>query len=147
MLQEFMKIIEIKTTDVIYKINNNYDASKDMTDGYKLTISPQLLQREDDKTKGLIIINTQIFDENYEEENVPFYLKITTIGEFDSENTGKPFVEFGAQALNITLPYVRSFITTLTSASGGESVTLPLISIEELLQSMSKNKGFESDEN
>lgn len=139
MSQEFIKIIDIKTTDVVYKINTSYNAAEDKNDGYKLMMSPQLLQAEDESHKGLIIINTQIFNDHYEDENAPFYLKMTTIGEFDSTATGKPFIQFGAQALNVTLPYVRSFISTLTSISGGETVTLPLISIEELLNSMKNN--------
>ncbi|WP_416141125.1 hypothetical protein ACM1TL_14405 [Lysinibacillus capsici] len=138
MNKEFLNIVSIETTEVEFKVNKNYQNTDDDSIGYRISMNPQMLQRDEDIYEGLIIMKAQIFDENYLENNEPFFLKLEVLAHFNSKATGKPFVDFAVQALNVTIPYVRSFITTLTAASGYETVTLPILSIEEILEQMKK---------
>lgn len=143
--QKFLDIVSIDLSDVVFHVNKNYDEEQKFKD-YELQISPRFLQKEGDQYDGLIMLKVQMFDEDYEEKNNPFYLELEVLGHFNSKKTGEPFPKYVVQALNATIPYVRSFISTITALSDCETVTMPIVSIERILSDL-KNEMDNKDIN
>ncbi len=107
-------------------INIKFNASQyyDNKTEINLKVEPKVFYPENDKTTFQIFMETTISCENI------FDLSVVGIGNFefdkafDDYNLKKIFVNTNAPA--IMFPYVRSFITTLTSNIGNVTGTLTL---------------------
>lgn len=134
--QKLLDIISIDLNDFIFHVNNDY--KKEVKEGeeytdYNLEIIPKVLQKDDNPFEGLIILKVQMFDKDFKENNDPFYLEVQVLGRFSSRNANVHFHKLALQALNLTLPYVRSYISTITALSTFETVIIPAINVEQLL--------------
>ncbi len=104
-------------------IKFNTDKQYDGQTGIDLNVDPKVFYPDDNELIFKIFMEISLHCDNY------FDLSIVGIGnfefdkEFDDLNLKKTFVNANAPA--IMFPYVRSFITTLTSNLG--NVTGPLI--------------------
>lgn len=76
----------------------------------------------------IIVLNCKIFEDNFEEHNVPFYLELSMRGYF---NCSQDFniEDFQFNGMAILLPYLRSVITSFTAQSGISPVILPPINV------------------
>lgn len=83
---------------------------------------------------GKLILKVEIFNENFENEKKPFYCSVEMefffsddVGEY-TEN--KNIVEkFGLNMVSISYPYVRAYISTLSSISGIDQIHIPTINV------------------
>lgn len=104
-------------------IKFNTDKQYDGQSGIDLNVDPKVFYPDDNELIFKIFMELSLHCDNY------FDLAVVGIGnfefdkEFDDLNLKKTFVNANAPA--IMFPYVRSFITTLTSNLG--NVTGPLI--------------------
>lgn len=108
-------------------INIDFDVKKqyDNEQGIELNIEPKVFYPKDNKNMFKIFMEISVSCKGY------FKLNITGIGNFefdktfDDQSLKKAFINTNAPA--IMFPYVRSFITTLTSNIGDVTgvITLP----------------------
>lgn len=112
--------------EMVYK--RNYDF---LQNDHEIELDFNLEARailSEEKDQAIIILTTEIFNENFRDNEVPFYLKTTIRGFFTcSEDVDIEGFQFNGMA--ILLPYVRSIITSVTAQAGINPVILPPINV------------------
>ncbi|WP_339285491.1 protein-export chaperone SecB [Paenibacillus sp. FSL R5-0486] len=83
-----------------------------------------------DKSKAIVVLTCRLFDEDFNENNFPFFLELTMRGYFDCENVD--FENFELNSMAILLPYLRSTITSFTAQAGISPVIIPTINVYNL---------------
>ncbi|MFE8700894.1 hypothetical protein ACFYKX_09725 [Cytobacillus sp. FJAT-54145] len=83
--------------------------------------------------ESIIVLNCKIFEENFDEHNVPFFLELSMRGYF---NCSQDFniEDFQFNGMAILLPYLRSVITSFTAQSGISPVILPPINVYKVFK-------------
>ncbi|KRG16284.1 hypothetical protein ACA30_00755 [Virgibacillus soli] len=83
--------------------------------------------------ESIIVLNCKIYEDNFDEHNVPFYLDLSMRGYF---NCSQDFniEDFQFNGMAILLPYLRSVITSFTSQSGISPVILPPINVYKVFK-------------
>ena len=109
--QPKLAFLGVDIVDIDFKATNSYD-SKSPID---LDIYPKVFYPKDDNSSFRIIMDVELISKNF------FDLKLLAIGNFSlsgelNGNDTKSFVSRNAPA--IMFPYVRAFISTLTSNLG-----------------------------
>ncbi|MFY3791388.1 protein-export chaperone SecB [Ureibacillus sp. MALMAid1270] len=112
--------------EMIYKRNYDFlQMDKEIELDFDLKASAILSQEKD---QAVIILTTEIFNEDFSDQEVPFYLKTIIRGFFTcSEDVN--IEEFQFNGMAILLPYVRSIITSITAQAGINPVILPPINV------------------
>lgn len=101
-----------------------------------ITIEPVGVLDPDGKTFKLLL------DVNVTDENKSFEIKIKTLGvfEFKEKQMGNKLDNyFLVNAPAIIFPYIRSYISTLTSLSGIKTINLPLMNLTSLIDKLKKS--------
>ncbi|MFW6224978.1 MAG: hypothetical protein ACOC4B_01795 [Bacteroidota bacterium] len=117
--QPKLRFLGVDFVNINFRTEQQYDGES----GINLNVEPKVFYPEDDQLHFKIFMEVSLDCESF------FSLKLIGIGnfqfdkDFDDEELKKAFVNANAPA--IMFPYVRSFITTLSSNLG--SVTGPLI--------------------
>ncbi|WP_142829063.1 protein-export chaperone SecB [Planococcus soli] len=140
MIEELIDFIDIKIVDTDFEVNTDFEG-EDIH--YQVNFQPAFYINKENKTDGIVRVVTTVFDEDFKEKNQPFYLEMTVQGHFNSEKTGKELSEFYMNCLNITIPYIRSYVTTFTSLAGINPVTFPPINIYDLIEKISSEEDEE----
>lgn len=112
--------------EMIYKRNNDFSQSDREIDlDFDFEASAIL---SEEKERAIITLTTEIFNEDFVDNEFPFYLKTTIRGFFTcSEDVNIKDFQFNGMA--ILLPYVRSIITSVTAQAGINPVILPPINV------------------
>lgn len=131
MTRELIEFIDAKVVDTTFKLNTDFEGGEIH---YNVDFEPSLYINKEDKFDGIVRVVTTIFDEEFEKNNQPFYLQMTVQGHFNSQKTEQDLSDFYMNCLNITIPYIRSFVTTFTSLAGINPVTFPPINIYDLME-------------
>lgn len=101
-----------------------------------ITIEPVGVLDPDGKTFKLLL------DVNVTDENKSFDVKIKTLGvfEFKEKQMGNKLDNyFLVNAPAIIFPYIRSYISALTSLSGIKTINLPLMNLTSLIDKLKKS--------
>jgi len=101
-----------------------------------ITIEPVGVLDPDGKTFKLLL------DVNVTDENKSFDIKIKTLGvfEFKEKQMGNKLDNyFLVNAPAIIFPYIRSYISALTSLSGIKTINLPLMNLTSLIDKLKKS--------
>lgn len=101
-----------------------------------ITIEPVGVLDPDGKTFKLLL------DVNVTDENKSFDIKIKTLGvfEFKEKQMGNKLDNyFFVNAPAIIFPYIRSYISALTSLSGIKTINLPLMNLTSLIDKLKKS--------
>ncbi|MFD9626217.1 hypothetical protein [Peribacillus muralis] len=86
-----------------------------------------------DKKNAKITLSCKLFDEeSYSCNESPFFLDIEVDGFFSCTND-IDIEDFVVNSTAILFPYLRSFVSSFTSQSGIETITIPPVNIYELL--------------
>lgn len=129
-----LRIISIRAEKCNFEWNVNY--SKNIEHNHDLTFSVSILINAEDDHKGIIRLGCNVNEEN--ESESPFAISLVMMGEFHTSD--KPFEEYVVNAISLLFPYLRTYISTLTSMSGVEPLIIPAINIYELLEQNSTNR-------
>ena len=117
-----------------FKINKNYipkDEEMELDIKFKNEINI-----DENNTMALITLSCSVFNKAVE-RNYPFSLKVTIVGffEYQANLTDEDILEILEVNGNaILFPYLRSYITTLTSNSGIPPLIIPTINIAKLVK-------------
>lgn len=88
----------------------------------------------EDSSVGRVTLKVEIFSEDYSNEEKPFYCKVEmqfffrdSIGKYtESENVVE---KFGLSMISIAYPYIRAYVSTLSSISGIDQIHIPTINV------------------
>lgn len=92
----------------------------------------------------LVSVFVQMYDRDFSDKGLPFFLDVVVTGEFSVNHEGVNRAEIDEKALSdvlksntvaILFPYVRSIVSSLTLMANEEAVILPPINTFELLRS------------
>lgn len=81
-----------------------------------------------EKDESIIILNCKIYENDFDEHHVPFYLDLSMRGYFQCSQDSN-IEDFQFNGMAILLPYLRSIITSFTAQSGISPVILPPINV------------------
>lgn len=110
---------------IIFKYNRNF---KDKPVDIDFSILKNT-KKIDNKME--VTLETTIF-ENAETNNYPFEMMVKLTGFFTEENNDEK-IDFEPNAIAILYPYVRSIVSTYTANANVNSLTLPTINVNKLL--------------
>lgn len=137
----------IRVTKFIYEINENIT----MSDNQEIVISmtPNTFVKDEDKHFGVLQLEVKLFNENYIEEEAPFFLDIIVQGAFEdtSENTqdANVFELYLPNMIGMVYAYIRSYISGVTGMLGESSINIPTINVLSFLEDMINHQSNDVD--
>lgn len=123
-----LKIISIRAEESNFQWNANY--SKREEHNHDLSFSVNVLVNAEDDHRGIIRLGCNVNTEN--ENDSPYTMAVVMMGEFQTSD--KPFPEYIINSISLLFPYLRTYISTITSMSGVEPLIIPALNIYELLE-------------
>lgn len=120
---------------IVKEVNFKKNFTENMKKEWKLdfNINSQVMCN-DEKNKMQVELSVNVFEGI---ENAPFYINATILGFF--ELIGKEDItKYRANAIAIMYPYLRSIISTYTAVSNVNSLTLPSINVNAMLEEQDK---------
>ncbi len=98
---------------------------------------------KDDDNKLLLSIKCELFQEDFTEEDNPFYLSLNVNGLFSVEDDGigddlSKSKILKANSVAILFPYIRSIVSNITLTANVPPVILPPINTYQLMENVAK---------
>lgn len=109
--------------ELVFKRNSDVssvDVELHLSFEAQVSISPE-------KDKAFITLTCEIFDDTFEENTAPFFIKITLRGFFDCKDV--TIEKFQVNGMAILLPYLRATISSVTAQAGIKPVIIPPINV------------------
>lgn len=123
----------------IFEINDEYKSTNQQLE-LDLEINNEI-EIDEENSIALIKINCLVFKDS-KKNNFPFTLEVSIVGFFEYETKSSIEEIFDLLEINgssILFPYLRSYITTITSNAGIPPLIIPTLNIVELLKENKKN--------
>lgn len=100
----------------------------------KIVVEPLVQKGIDNTKKGRAIIKASINDDKFIENGFPFYIKLEIVGAFTCDEDADVVDKYAMNMVNILLPYVRTYVSSLTGLAGYQSIIIQPINILELME-------------
>lgn len=127
-----------------FKLNSDFEGDNfDSTPlSCRFTINHHF--NEDDPNNILVSVQTQLYNEEFSQTSIPFYLDLKVNGFFkyhQSENEKPCDADkiVKANTVAILFPYVRSIITSITSQANVPPVILPPVNTFKMMEETNKD--------
>lgn len=136
MEQEYASILRFNkyiVNEINFKNNSSF-----INKNEKISISFNIakdIKKNDNNME--VKLTTQIF-KDAEKNNYPFEMDVILTGYFTIENNEKD-IDFEPNAIAILYPYIRSIVSTYTASANVNSLILPVINVNKLIEN-TKNK-------
>ncbi|AYV69397.1 hypothetical protein C2I06_22520 [Niallia circulans] len=116
----------------IFEVNQSFEPTDNVTLDFQLSSDIKINKTQDE---ALVILMCEIF-KDAKENNYPFYMSIEIVGDFSLEGEiGVDFINLcKVNGTAILFPYVRSYISHVTSMSGVPNLILPTLNVLEMLE-------------
>jgi preprotein translocase subunit SecB len=138
--KSILEFDDYKIDEFIFKKNNNFSKKRDQKIDVDLNFE-FAIERDQDNFER--IVTCYIFDENYIDDNKPFYIKLRIKGMFSlsnfDENNEKHKEIIEKNTLAILFPYIRSIISHMTLEMQVGPVKIPPMNINSFFDKK-KNK-------
>lgn len=125
--------MEVETTE--FYLNKSVEFEKQQ----KIELSLETKFSKECEETFSLSLELSIFNKNFKENDNPLYIRLilNTFFEISEENLDEENIikKYGANMILLSFPYARSYITNLTAMSGISPITIPVISIEDILDS------------
>lgn len=125
--------MEVETTE--FYLNKSVEFEKQQ----KIELSLETKFSKEDEETFSLSLELSIFNKNFKENDNPLYIRLilNTFFEISEENLDEENIikKYGANMILLSFPYARSYITNLTAMSGISPINIPVISIEDILDS------------
>lgn len=130
------RFIDYKIENLNFKLNSKYDGFKDRAEEIELDLSLSVkIELAEDNSDAKIRLHMDIF-KDAEIKNYPYSILLDMVGYFEIEGDcleeALTFCKINGTA--VMFPYMRAAVTDLTKISNSDSLTLPLINIQKLLE-------------
>lgn len=116
---------------VIFNNNINYDIEQKAKINFNINKN---VKKDNDSME--IELTTKIFEDAIA-NNYPFEMEIVITGYFTIENN-EDKIDFEPNAIAILYPYIRAIVSTYTAAANVNSLLLPTINVNKLIESQNK---------
>ena len=114
--------------EFLFKRNKNFKEKENID--VKIKLAVRVTQDESDATVAMVC---EIFDDDFSNDDFPFYLKVAIAGDFRcTVPNSKDFFELNGTA--ILFPYLRAFVTNFTAQAGFPPLILPPINVYKFLE-------------
>ncbi|WP_158086000.1 protein-export chaperone SecB [Streptococcus oralis] len=125
--------MEVETTE--FYLNKSVEFEKQQ----KIELSLETKFSKEGEETFSLSLELSIFNKNFKENDNPLYIRLilNTFFEISEENLDEENIikKYGANMILLSFPYARSYITNLTAMSGISPINIPVISIEDILDS------------
>ncbi|WP_195215702.1 protein-export chaperone SecB [Streptococcus oralis] len=125
--------MEVETTE--FYLNKSVEFEKQQ----KIELSLETKFSKEGEETFSLSLELSIFNKNFKENDNPLYIRLilNTFFEINEENLDEENIikKYGANMILLSFPYARSYITNLTAMSGISPINIPVISIEDILDS------------
>ena len=125
--------MEVETTE--FYLNKSVEFEKQQ----KIELSLETKFSKEGEETFSLSLELSIFNKNFKENDNPLYIRLilNTFFEISEENLDEEnrIKKYGANMILLSFPYARSYITNLTAMSGISPINIPVISIEDILDS------------
>lgn len=130
------KLKDYKVVDSILRLNREFK-NDDLEDEIDVDVAMEAHATSSRENLLSVNLKIDIFNE-CEKNNYPFELKFKIVGffevlneslDFENENFEKKYIEIGIKEL---FPYVRSFVSSITSSAGIPPLLLPPFDIKAI---------------
>ena len=125
--------MEVETTE--FYLNKSVEFEKQQ----KIELSLETKFSKEDEETFSLSLELSIFNKKFKENDNPLYIRLilNTFFEISEENLDEENIikKYGANMILLSFPYARSYITNLTAMSGISPINIPVISIEDILDS------------
>ncbi|SEC41144.1 protein-export chaperone SecB [Paenibacillus sp. GP183] len=115
-----------------FEVNQDFMQTDNINLDFKLNTDFQVNEEND---RALIILICEVFN-GFKEKNYPFNLYIEIVGKFSLN--GEVDVEFAnlckVNGTAILFPYLRAYISFVTSMSGMPNLILPTVNVLKMLE-------------
>jgi len=122
-----LKLIDLSVEELKFKRNYEFDAEAEIE--LLFNFGAKIEVREE---QARLKLTCDIFDEDFINKNLPFFLKASMYGFFESKDT--PVEDFQVNCIAILLPYLRALITSFTAQAGLPPVIIPPINVYSLVK-------------
>ncbi|BCC54959.1 protein-export chaperone SecB [Bacillus cereus] len=125
----------------IYKRNYDFNAESPLNEetglSFKFDVGSHITT---DQAEGFLRIKCTIFDEEFNDNQAPFFLELVVSGHFQLRDVGNGLTmeDFELNATTILLPYIRSNVTSFTAQAGIDPVILPPVNIYKVMEENQK---------
>lgn len=132
-----LNLIKNNVLETTLKINPNIEFSdwySDEEHELEISLESNFALNSEDSSAARLTMCVYLFDEDFEENSLPFFcmVKMAFIfadSEGDYTKEDNVITRYGLNMISIAYPYVRSFVSVLTSTSGIEQVHIPTINV------------------
>lgn len=125
--------MEVETTE--FYLNKSVEFEKQQ----KIELSLETKFSKEGEETFSLSLELSIFNKNFKENDNPLHIRLilNTFFEISEENLDEENIikKYGANMILLSFPYARSYITNLTAMSGISPINIPVISIEDILDS------------
>lgn len=138
-----LELKKIKVLSSILFVNDEVDYSSwKKENSIEFGVSSTLSVEKDAPNSGRLVLEVQIFDEDFMENDNPFHFDLTMAFYFE-DNTGdygeneefdNVTSKFAVNMISMGYPYIRSHISTVTAISGIEQVNIPTVNVRKMLK-------------
>lgn len=120
-----------------FRVNEAKIKLNQVADKQTFKLSPRFECKMTGNEQGFSAFLSVTIDNTVSGENTPFDLKVEMVGSFVlGEDLSASKQEQLRYALNTLFPYLRSFVTNLTSSCGVPAFYLPYIDVENMVQNL-----------
>lgn len=130
--QAQIQLVSIQVSEVSLKTDVNFDPALTASNELKINLNHRAHTINEDKKIFLIEFNLSIASDRFTLK-VVFKGMFSNSFEIDKDFLDSQFVTLNAPA--IVFPFLRSFVTTLTSNAGYQPIILPAINFAKALKS------------
>lgn len=107
-----------------------------------IKLETELGVRKDSLSSGRIVLDAELFSDDFVENEEPFYCSINMVFFFEDEGfeEGDEDVisKYGPNMVSMAFPYIRAHISAITALSGIQGVIVPAINVFEFFKEKAK---------
>jgi len=127
--ESVLKFIDLKVDYFYFNLNKDYYENEKETVNLSFESNTNI---DAENNTAAIQLSCKIFDEDYVEQNQPFFLEIKTTGLFECRGD---ISQFETNSFAIIFPYIRAQISSFTSQAGIKPIILPPINVAHIIES------------
>lgn len=144
MMMSKLKLKKTSVNQSILLVNEGVNFSKWMEhNSIEVKMETELGVKKDSLSSGRIVLDVELFSDDYIENEEPFFCSINMVFFFEDEGyeDGDEDVisKYAHNMVSMAYPYIRAHISAVTALSGIPGVIVPAINVFEFFEEKTKN--------
>lgn len=138
-LKSYLKFNDYSVKKMVFHRNFDFDDNKEIELQFNFSGSANISEGKD---KAWMEVTCKIFENEFKENEAPFFLEIGLLGHFelDVKEEDLNIESFQLNGLAILLPHLRAIVTSFTSQTGIPPVILPAINVYKAFEMIDTNQ-------